>query len=337
MQDQRSWFARLSSRLRALFGREPSPGRWIEGSAFSWQGWIGFRPFTLPRRNFRLYRPRGLKRFRSAPLIVFIHGCKQTSDELARGTRIADLADANGTLILMPDQSDGANPYRCWNWFDKRTAEGNGEAAIIIAMIAKAKRRFRIDSDRVLVAGLSAGGALAAVLGVQHREVVRAVFTHAGIACGAAHSAYTALSVMKRGPDTDIANIGREARLHSRSNDSVPLCVVQGLADDVVAPRHAVALVRQYLATNGFEVPSGSATSIPDADSDSRDASTAGYTMRTREWKRDGRTLVRLIEIGSLGHAWSGGDASLPFNDASAPDAIPLLNSWLAIALPPRR
>jgi poly(hydroxyalkanoate) depolymerase family esterase len=321
----RAWLSRL-------FRREPAPGRWTDGAAFSYHGWIGFRPWLWPRRHYRLYLPRGHGRFRRAPLIVLLHGCHQTPDDFAEGTRIATLADALGALVLMPAQSDAANPYRCWNWFDARTAAGKGEAAIVAKMIGKVSRRHRIDRARVLVAGLSAGGALAATLGLHHRQRVRAVLTHSGLASGAAASAFTALTVMRRGPETDIAELAREAVRATAPGSIVPLLAVQGMADDLVAPRHACALARQYLAANGVDVPAGAVTTLPAADRDVRDTTALPYVTRTREWRRDGRTLVRLVEIESLGHGWSGGVGAPPFYDARGPDATALAGEWLVEA-----
>ena len=329
-------WTRFKQSLGRWFRREPRPGRWIDGAAWSIHGWIGFRPWMLPRRRYRLYVPRGHRRLRRAPLIVLVHGCKQTPDEFARGSRIEALADDKVALLLMPDQSDAANPYRCWNWFDPRTAHGKGEAAIVAAMIGKVVRRYRVDRERVLVAGISAGAALAAILGIHHRDRVRAVATLAGIACGAASSAFTALTVMRRGPETDIADIARESALVQRATQAVPLLAIQGMADDVVAPRHACALVRQFLAANGLAVPAGAVTTLPDATRDTRDVATLPYVVRTREWDREDRTIARLVEIESLGHAWSGGDASIKFNDARAPDATALVGRWLEELAPPR-
>jgi poly(3-hydroxybutyrate) depolymerase len=107
---------------------------------------------------------------------------------------------------------------------------------------------------------------------------------------------------------------------------------VQGRDDAVVASRHAEALARQYLALNGVDVPGGAATTLPPPDRDERDATDVMRVVRTREWSRDGLPLVRLVEVDGLGHAWSGGDAALPYNDAAAPDATAMLGEWLAPA-----
>ena len=314
--------------LRRLFGRAPAPGRWIEGSTLVLSGIIGLHPFLVPRRSFRLYLPRGYGRSPRAPLLVLLHGCNQTASELAQGTRIAAWADASGALVLMPQQAERANPYGCWNWFDTRTVAGNGEAAIVARMIEKAVARWRADPDRVAVAGMSAGAALAAVLGVRYPAIVRAVAAHSGVACGAAASPYTAVTVMKRGPETDVAALARRAR--GAHDVRVPLLVVHGAVDDVVAPRNAEALARQYLALNGVDVPQGGDMALPPAFVDTRDASRLPHVVRTREWHRDGVAVVKLVEVQSLGHAWSGGDPSLPGNDALAPDATAMVGAWLA-------
>jgi poly(3-hydroxybutyrate) depolymerase len=104
---------------------------------------------------------------------------------------------------------------------------------------------------------------------------------------------------------------------------------VHGAVDDVVAPRHAEALARQYLALNGVDVPHGGDTALPPPFIDTRDATRLPHVTRTREWHRDGVPVVKLVDVQSLGHAWSGGDPSVPFNDPLAPDATTMIGGWL--------
>ncbi len=328
-QVQPRFWSRVRTAFRRLLGREPSPGRWIEGSKTSLLGFLALAPWKLPHRRYRLYEPRGWTPWTRAPLIALCHGCKQTPEEFAQGTRITELADRLGALVLMPDQLDSANPFRCWNWFDRATAKGYGETAIVAAMIRSVRRWKRADPARIVVAGMSAGGGLAAALGVRYPALVRGAIVHSGLACGAASSAFTAITVMSRGPDTDVAAIGREARADADSDVRVPLLAIHGMGDIVVAPRNAAALARQYLALNGVEVPAGADSSLPDADVDRRDTSNLLRPIRIREWQRGGRVVVRLVEIDGLGHAWSGGDAALPFNDAAPPDATAMVGDWL--------
>ncbi len=314
--------ARLWSVLCRWLGIPTRRGQWITGSRWSARGILTIAPLVVPRRQYLAYVPRGYTRWRRSPLIVLCHGCRQTPEAFARGTRIAAAADANRWLILMPRQRDDANVWACWNWFDPATADGRGEAAIIAAMTRKVLRRYRIDASRVFAAGLSAGGALAAILGLRYPELFRGVVTHSGIACGAAATPLTATVVMTRGPETDVIAIGRAARNAGRR---VPLLAIHGMADDLVAPRNATALVRQYLALNGV---AAEGIALPDAQNDHRGDGTR-HRARLRDWHDNEGLAARLVEIDGLGHAWSGGDASLPYNDAASPDAIRMILDWI--------
>jgi len=333
-------FGDLWSRTKAwaarLLRREPAPGRFESGSKFSVHGLVGTAPLVWPSRDYLVYIPRGRSAWRRVPLLVLCHGCKQTPEEIAQGTRITELADRSGFIVLLPRQKDAANPWRCWNWFDKRTMNGKGEAAIVAAQIRSVRRSYRVDRRRVLVAGMSAGGALAAVLGVHFPDLVAAVAVHSGLACGAASSVAKALAVMQQGPDQDVEQIALAARASAAPRAlRVPLLAMHGSADNVVAPRNAVALVRQYLSLNDHPA-AGAGTDrshLPPADAERRSVLAAGQTYVVSEWRREGRLVARYVEIVGLGHAWSGGDPALPYNAAGPPDATALVGDFFADAL----
>jgi len=324
------WWQQLKDRLSTWFRREPTPGRFEEGSRFSAHGWVSSAPAVWPRRDYVVYVPKNAPRWKRVPLVVLIHGCKQTADDIARGTRIAEFADREGMVVLLPAQKKSANPWRCWNWFERRTSRGEGEAAIVAAQIRTVRRRYRVDRKRVYVAGISSGGALAAILGVRFPHLVSAVAVHSGIACGAARSAVSAVNVLKRGPEQDVAAIAAEVRKAAAPSEiRVPLLTIHGDRDEVVPPPHAAALVRQYLALNGDDPARA-------PDSQARVEHPGGRVETVQDWRRDGRLVVRQVEVQGLGHAWSGGDASLDFNDAGPPDATALLGSFFADALSSR-
>jgi poly(3-hydroxybutyrate) depolymerase len=202
--------------------------------------------------------------------------------------------------------------------------------AIVAAQIRTVRRRYRVDRKRVIVAGMSAGGALAAILGVRFPRLVSGIVVHSGLACGAARSAMTALAVMKRGPEQDVDAIAAAVRRESSPYElRVPLLAIQGDSDDVVAPANAASLVRQYLRLNGDDPARA-------ADSEAATPHPDGRVEIVRDWRRDSRLVVRHVEVQGLGHAWSGGDPSLAFNDAGPPDATALLGAFLSDALSSR-
>jgi poly(hydroxyalkanoate) depolymerase family esterase len=331
-------FARLRDFAARLFRRKPpEPGRYVAGAKFAFSGLLRTLPWLWPRREYLLYVPAGWSWWKRAPLVVLCHGCRQTPEEFAQGTRIAALADARGWLVLLPRQKDSANAWRCWNWFDGATADGAGEAAIVAAMIRSVRRRYRADRHRVVVVGMSAGGALAAVLGVRHPDIVHAVAIHSGLACGAARSAFTAIAVMQHGPEADVEAIAAEAAHAAGTELPVPLLAIQGEGDGTVAGVNSVMLVRQYLRLNGHpsvDAPALPPRSLPTADAERSDATPGARPSTTREWRIGERLIARHVAIDGLGHAWSGGDDALPFNDAQGPDATALVGSFLRDALP---
>ena len=334
-------FARLRARARSFFARlfphEPEPGRFESGSKWSLRGFLAAAPFVFPGREYLVYIPKGRSPWRRAPLIVLCHGCKQTPEEFAQGTRITDLADRQGFVVLLPRQKDSANPWRCWNWFDTRTMQGAGEAAIVAAQIRSVRRRYRCHRRRVLVAGMSAGGAFAAVMGLRYPKLISAVAVHSGLACGAAGSPLSAIGVMQSGPEQDVAAIGDAARAAAHPRDlPIPLLAIHGASDAVVSPRNAAALVRQFLHLNdhaSVREPGATASALPVADRETRTTLASGRTEVVREWRSDGRLVARLVEVTGLGHAWSGGDPALAYNDAEAPDATALVGAFFADAL----
>jgi len=318
----RATLTTVVSALLRFLGLPLRQGRWTRGSAYSARGLLAIAPLVAPRREYLVYEPRGYTRWRRSPLIVLCHGCRQTPEDFAQGTRIAAAADAGRWVVLMPRQRDNANAWSCWNWFDRATAEGRGEAAIVAAMTRTAIRRRHVDAARVIAVGLSAGGALAAVLGVRYPKIFCGVAVHSGIPCGAAPTPLAATSVMARGPQAEVAAIGAAAR---DSAHRVALLAIHGTADDVVAPRNATALVRQYLAMAGVPLETDA---LPAADAE-RNLRSGERPVRTRDWRVGGVLAARLVEVHGLRHAWSGGDDALPYNDPLLPDATAMIRDWL--------
>jgi poly(hydroxyalkanoate) depolymerase family esterase len=294
----------------------PSPG--AEGRFLS--GAVGEGSV---RREYRLYVPGSYDSARPAPLVVFLHGCTQDPDDLARGTRMNEVAERAGFLVLYPTQPATANGLKCWNWFDPgHQRRGAGEPAHVEAMTRQVMREWRVDARRVHVAGISAGGAMALVVAAAYPELYASVASHSGIAVGVVRSAVAALPVMRAGPP---ATADLLAGLRAAGGDgarAIPLLVMHGTADPTVSPANAQAIAQQWSAAFALE-PIG--TRMPAALAPGvRPYSTA---LRGRSVEVP---LVEVVMVDGLGHAWSGGSAAGTYADPQGPSASELIAEFFA-------
>ena len=250
-------------------------------------------------RDYRLFEPARVGG--AAPLVVMLHGCTQDPDDFARGTRMNALAREHGVLVLYPAQSHKANAQRCWNWFKhNHQARGKGEPAILAGMVRDVIARHDVDPARVYVAGLSAGGAMAAILGDAYPDLFAAVGVHSGLAAGSATDVASAFAAM-RGE----AGAPRRAPRHGVAP---PTIVFHGDADATVN------------LVNGERVAgAGGWTARPGVQ---RGASALGVPFTRRTWV-DGQGVERAEQwtLHGVGHAWSGGDLSGSYTDPRGPDA----------------
>jgi poly(hydroxyalkanoate) depolymerase family esterase len=261
--------------------------------------------------------------------VVWIHGCRQDPEAFAAGTRIARFADERGFVVLLPRQSRMANTERCWNWFDRRTAAGAGEAAIVSAQVAEVIGKFRVDERRVYVAGLSSGGTLAATLALRAPQLFAAAAIHSSVPCGAATDAHDAARVMLEGPSRGTDALAIEAHAKAGGKARVPALVIHGAVDRTVAPVNAVFLVRQFLLLNGVapeELPAGAA--LPPAQVRAFQPRVSDYLLS--EYYAGRRLAAQWLAIPGLGHAWSGGDPAYPFFDGRTLDATELICNFFA-------
>ena len=326
----KSLWREIVARARRLGRRAapPRPGRFALRQKASLHGFIGVAA-APPWREYLLYLPRGMERLKRPPLVVWIHGCRQDPEQFAAGTRIARYADERGFVVLLPRQNRLANAERCWNWFDRRTARGLGETAIVAAQAADVLESFDLDRRRVYLAGLSSGGALAAALALHAPRLFRAVAIHSGVPCGAAGEAADAAQAMAHGPKHGVEEAALQARTAAHGEARVPALIVQGSEDRTVAPVNAIHLARQFLLFNGFDpamLPKGAALpapgrlSLPFFQSDRPDGDY--YVGR--------RLAAKLVTIPGLGHAWSGGDPAQPYFEGEHLEATRLVCDFFA-------
>lgn len=296
------------------------PARTFEGSARSEHG--ATSPWLLlpPERNYRLYVPAHARDAHALPLVVMIHGCKETADEFAQGTRMNAIADREGFAVLYPDQASFANMRRCWNWFEPNTAAGFGECAIILEMIREAFKLTSIDSKRVYVAGMSSGAALAGLLAYHHPDVFAAAAVHSGLPPMNPPSAAAALSAMEKGVRVDAEML---AGAYWKAHEVLPptLLVVHGDADTRVTEKNATSMTKLWekLFESAHE-----AHPLVREDKDVPSTDTARSYAQI-DWLNGGRIVIRGVRIHGLAHAWSGGDPAFAYNDAKGPDASAMI------------
>ena len=274
----------------------PGAGDWIAGVALGSTG----------ARRFRLYRPPDMKIGERLPLMLMLHGCGQDAKSFATSTRMNRIAARERFLVLYPEQDRLANAQGCWNWFDTTSGRAYAEAALIMAAVDQVCLLYPVDAARIAVAGFSAGASMAALLVTRQPERFKAVVMHSGIPPGTAHSSLSALGAMR----------GRRATkplapaAPAQAAPWPPLLVIHGGADPVVSAHNGHAAAQVWADAAGARA--GASRAVQRGKR---------HPMLVTDFKHRRRTICTLVEVGRLGHAWSGGAASQSFSDGQGPDA----------------
>jgi len=284
----------------------PDGARFIESTYSSPAGSRAYRLF-IPSR----YREQPL------PLVVMLHGCTQSPDDFAAGTRMNLLAEEQNCFVAYPAQPSRANQAKCWNWF--RTADqqrGSGEPSLIAGITRQIMDDYSVDPKRVYVGGLSAGAAAASIMGATYNDLYAAIGIHSGLACGVATDLPSALIAMRQG--------GSDDKIISGDRPPVPTIVFHGDRDTTVHPNNGDQILEQSVRTmraqkkvHRGQVPGGHA-----------------YT-RTILSDARGRAMLEHWNIHGAGHAWSGGSPAGSYTDPRGPDATrEMLRFFLEHSLP---
>jgi poly(hydroxyalkanoate) depolymerase family esterase len=274
-------------------------GRFVAGS------------FSNPagKRAYKLWIPSGLHETSSQrPLIVMLHGCTQDADDFATGTRMNALADREGCFVLYPIQTGTANAQRCWCWFQESDQRRDaGEPSIIAEMTRQLAREYSIDTRRIYVAGLSAGAAMAVILGETYPDLFAAIGAHSGLPFGVAHNVPSALAAMA----------GRTSRAHRTAlpaapsgGHALPGIIFHGDADTTVAPVNSDTVVAQLCARHAT-----------DGTSLRRELHKESIYHCARFYRGDGSIAIEQWTVHGAGHAWSGGDSAGSYTNVNGPDA----------------
>lgn len=298
------WLLDWARRLRtlALVWLGLWRGRWRRGRVHV--GGIRFFPGAPAVRSWRygLYAPAGLRDDQAAPLIVVLHGCRQRALRFAQASGWTRLADRAGVRLLCPQQRRLANLFHCWNWFHPLAQNGRGELDAIAAMIDDVASRVNVDAQRIAAVGLSAGGALAALLAFHRPDRFRAVVAVAAPPLLGAFSLHDPRAVMRSGLRGDPL-----LALGTRREACAPLAIVHGAADEVVNPRCAEQLAAQALESlrrAGVQ---------PVKHETAADAA----LVVNADFRADTRLVLRTLLIRDAGHVWTGGPGGHPYCERS--------------------
>jgi poly(hydroxyalkanoate) depolymerase family esterase len=273
-----------------------TPGKYLSASMTNQAG----------TRAYKVYVPSGY-RGEPVPLIVMLHGCKQNPDDFAAGTNMNRIAEENTCIVLYPEQTRKANGSNCWNWFnDVDQKRDKGEPSMIADITRQAMRDYQIDPGRVYVAGLSAGGAMAAIVAAAYPDLYAAVGIHSGLPVGSAHDVPSAFGAMKQGSKSP------RARAYSRP---VPAIVFHGDRDTTVHPDNGVGALAQSLQG----VDKGVSARAPDV-SKGTSAKGRAYTQTVHYGGEESPFAEHWVVHGA-GHAWSGGARAGSYTDPRGPDA----------------
>lgn len=266
------------------------------------------RTFSNPAgaRPYKVYVPSGYTG-QPVPLIVMLHGCTQSPDDFAAGTGMNAAAEERTCLVVYPGQTSGAHAQKCWNWYSENDQRrGSGEPSLIAGITRQVMQDYAVDPQRVYVAGLSAGGAAAAIMGETYPDLYAAIGVHSGLACGAARDLPSAMAAMRGGSKSGAQRSQHDSGRHR----IVPSIVFHGDRDTTVSPRNGDNVVEQSVRSAALR-PQTQTGQAPGGRTYSR-------TIRS---DATGQPVNEQWVIHGAGHAWSGGKAAGSYTDPRGPDA----------------
>ncbi|MBW8294321.1 PHB depolymerase family esterase [Sphingopyxis sp.] len=297
----------LPSRVPEIMPDAATPSGLRDPGIFEERRFIG----AEGKMSYMLYRPSSVKD--GMPVVIMLHGCTQGPEDFARGTGMNALADEMGFVVAYPRQTSAANLQRCWNWFKPGDQQRDkGEPALIAATTRQIVSELKADAHRVYVAGLSAGGAAAAILGAAYPDIYAAIGVHSGLGCGAARDMPSAFAAMRNGPP--------KSQLGGKSRQFVPVVTFHGDGDATVNEENSAHIIADAEHQCGIDLILRKETGGWPAE--------RRYTRETHS-EPGGNIMIERWTVHGAGHAWSGGHPSGTYTDPSGPDASRAMMGFL--------
>lgn len=306
------WLKLAAMRLSLRAGRRSVPATGVATSAPSLVGRFVTASYTCRSgtRAYKTYIP-ARNDGQPRPLVVMLHGCKQDPDDFAAGTRMNELADEIGFIVAYPEQAPAANGSRCWNWFQASDQQrDDGEPSLIAGITREIIARYNVDPRRVYVAGLSAGGAMAAIMGHTYPDLYAAIGIHSGLAYAAARDLPSALVAMRGWRSSS------DPKCSESTFQPIPTIVFHGDVDSTVHPRNGEQVIAQATPAGDDPVtPAFARQTVENGEESGRK-----YT-RTMQADSSGKPALEHWVVHGTGHAWSGGSAQGSYTEPRGPDA----------------
>jgi poly(hydroxyalkanoate) depolymerase family esterase len=272
------------------------------------------KQLTLHDRTNLVFVPSGHVGTK-VPAVMVLHGCGQSPESMMKGTRFNELAEKENFIVIYPEQTSAHNGGKCWNWFRPQHQErGSGEPKVLTDLLAAVESQYEIDKHRRYVTGLSAGGAMATIMGVTYPDVFAAVGSHSGLQYKAAENLLDALGAMFQGagPDPDQQGTLAYELMGKALANPVPVIVFHGSLDTTVVPRNAEQTISQWAQTNDLADDHQDNASVTDSASavlgEQECITCYPYTRYLYPHTRTGESVLEMYMVDGMGHAWSGGD-----------------------------
>lgn len=292
-----------------------SEGQWEEKRVYDLQGSL----------SYHVYTPAQLSD--SPPILMALHGCMQGPKAFAAGAALEKMASDSGSVLVVPNQPELSNIYKCWNWFYPHHLQGMGEAHLLAKITRQLKSEYQ--SQHAFVLGISAGAAMTQIMAMCYSDLFTASASHHALSFGAARGLWDAQDVFFEGP---ARSAEESARLASRcrallkdERKQVPSLIIQG-SKGTMSQLHGPAVENQWLIYQDI-LDNGEIDQSHGLELHEREFHPPSlYPYRSRKWlNASGKGVVEHIIIEGLGHSWSGGDNTYDFNDPHGPNATKIM------------
>ena len=278
--------------------------------------------------EYKVWSPSSYRKDKAVPLVLMLHGCMQDAENLSAISGMNDLAEKNNFLVVYPQQSATANPLKCWNWFDsKHQSREMGEPSLISAVIETVRSTYNIDAKRIFAVGISAGGAMATVMGATYPELFAGLGVIAGTEFKAGSTVQDGLTAMKQGgPDPNQQGLLAFQNIQKSSGalkKRMPVIAFQGTKDPYVNPVNTDQLIAQWAETNDYLDDAKDNDSVTiNSPIETKGTVSGGFSYTKYSYKdSNGRLLLEKWVVDGLGHAWPGSPIANQFADPKGPNA----------------